>query len=106
MSEERTKDIWAEKPKRFRKQEIMGKHGRLEINEYYWKDEMDAWLEKLKAEFDRSQKEGLEHHAIAVGYYEKLEAVKKELKHHYDARYAIFADEALSNIKKILEVSQ
>lgn len=35
------------------------------------------WLNKVKAEGDRLQKEGLEHHAIAVEYYESLEAVKK-----------------------------
>ena len=43
-------------------------------------DKLNAWLEKLKAEYDRSEKEGLEHYAIAVEYYEKLEAITTFLK--------------------------
>ncbi|KKM93823.1 hypothetical protein LCGC14_1204600 [marine sediment metagenome] len=33
-------------------------------------------LDELKEKLDASNKEGLEHHAIAVEYYEKLEAIK------------------------------
>ncbi len=34
---------------------------------------------ELVEKLDASNKEGLEHHAIAVEYYEKLEAIKKEV---------------------------
>lgn len=34
------------------------------------------FIKKIRAEGDRLQREGLEQHAIAVEYYEKLEAVK------------------------------
>ena len=60
-------DIWDERPLIY-------------IEEPEDADKLDAWLEKLKAEYDRSEKEGLEHYAIAVEYYEKLEAVKSFLE--------------------------
>jgi len=63
------KDIWDEKPIPFYTAPPGGEG-------VYHTEKMDTWLEKLKAEFDRLQKEGLEHHAIAVEYYEKLEAIK------------------------------
>ena len=72
------KDIWDEKPIPFYTAPPGGEG-------VYHTEKMDTWLEKLKAEGDRLQKEGLEHHAIAVEYYEKLEAVK-ELNREYDAR--------------------
>lgn len=38
------------------------------------------WVAEVKAEGDRLNREGLEHYAIAVEYYEKLEAIKTYLK--------------------------
>ncbi len=39
-----------------------------------------ADYEGLEDKLDASKKEGLEHHAIAVEYYEKLEAIKTHFK--------------------------
>lgn len=43
----------------------------------YLDSELNPWLTKVEAEGDRLQEEGLEHHAIAVAYYEKLEAITR-----------------------------
>ena len=85
------KDIWHEKPKPVKVEEEYA-------DDYYHAAEMDAFhedvrahqkdleqiiknqeaiIEALKEKLDASKKEGLEHHAIAVEYYEKLEAVKE-----------------------------
>jgi len=63
-----TKSIWDEKP------------GTFEFVEHdvpvYYAEAMDAWLVKVKAKGNRLREEGLEHYAIGVEYYEKIEAVK------------------------------
>lgn len=73
-------------------------------------DDLDAWLEKLKAEVDRLNKEGLEHHAIAVEYYEKLEAVEKYclgvLEETKDLpNWMVIVRKLMREILKILEAS-
>ena len=71
MSEQN--DIWDKKPLRFSTAGLEGQGA-------YHAGNMDAWLEKVKAELVRSNQEGLEHYAIAVEYYEKLEAIKTHFK--------------------------
>ncbi len=68
-------------------------------------DDLDAWLEKLKAEFDRLNKEGLEHHAIAVEYYEKFVAVKKGITHIKDTYQdmPLGLERMIDELLKILE---
>ncbi len=72
------------------------------------------WLNKVKAEGDRLQKEGLEHHAIAVAYYEKLEAIKKLVEqdlpqiimtHYFRRRFYELTDFPIPDwFKKAMEV--
>ena len=94
------KDIWDEMPKFTDYGSVM------------WEEHgiaTERWLEKLKAEGDRLQREGLEHHAIAVKYYEKLEAVKTWIENYIDpyleedeSNITLFRSEGLE-LKKILE---
>ena len=61
-----------------------------DIRKEVWTAEHDwfigDWIAEVKTEGNRLKKEGLEHYAIAVEYYERLEAVKEvfnEMYHDY-----------------------
>lgn len=102
-------DLWSEKPK-IRAIDMRYQHTGGDYADFYEVAPMDTWLEKLKAEFDRSQKEGLEHHDIAVGYYEKLEAVRllmlkweEDVKEYPDTVKGIHARAAVNLCRKEVE---
>lgn len=73
-----TEDVWDEiwnKPAfnflSYSPDELVRVPGKISVNE--------EWLKEVKAEGDRLNREGLEHYAIAVEYYDKLEVVRKHL---------------------------
>ena len=66
-------ELWKKKPESFYKR--LNTYGH-----YFEAGAVERFFEQVKAEGDRLKKEGLEQYAIAVEYYEKLEAIKTWLK--------------------------
>jgi len=93
-----------------------------DIRKEVWTAEHDwfigDWVAEVKTEGDRLKKEGLEHYAIAVEYYECLETIKKivdewgeqrsdahglEYDWHYKDKYFALRDALDSQFKEKCE---